>query len=70
MLTSKYAEKAELKRYELDLKKQELEFAKEKYEAEAEERKQRVELEMEERRAFLMLLKDRLYGKSCIGILR
>ena len=60
MLTTKYAEKAQLKKYELDLKKQELEFAKEKYEAEAEERKQRVELEIEECRTLLKMLKDRI----------
>lgn len=52
MLANKYSQKAEFK-------KEELEFAKEKYAAEAEERRARVELEIEERRALLSLLKDR-----------
>lgn len=38
----------------------ELKFAKEKYAAEAEERKAKLEIEMQERRAILSLLKDHL----------
>ena len=49
MLTEKYSQKAEIKKAELELRRMELEFAKEKYAAEAEERK-----------PILSLLKDRL----------
>lgn len=59
MLADKYSQKAEFKKEELDVRRMELEFAKEKYAAEAEERRARVELEIEERRALLSLLKDR-----------
>lgn len=60
MLATKYGEMAELKQNELDHKKQELEFAKEKYLAEVDKRKRKIELETEERKVFLQLLKDRL----------
>lgn len=59
MLANKYSQKAEFKKEELDVRRMELEFAKEKYAAEAEERRAIVELEIEERRALLSLLKDR-----------
>lgn len=42
MLATKYAEKVELKKYNLDLKMQELEFGREKHTADAEERKVRM----------------------------
>ena len=60
MLTEKYSQKAEIKKDELELRRMELEFAKEKHAAEAEERKAKFEMEMQERRAILSLLKDRL----------
>lgn len=56
VLANKYSQKAEFKKEELDVRRMELEFAKEKYAAE--ERRARVELEIEERRALLSLLKD------------
>ena len=43
-----------------EIKEQELEFQKRKYEAEAEERQARLELDREERKTILELLKDRL----------
>ena len=46
MLTEKYSQKAEIKKDELELRRMELEFAKEKYAAEAEERKAKLEMEM------------------------
>ena len=51
MLTEKYSQKAEIKKDELELRKMELAFAKEKYAAEAEERQAKLEMEMQERRA-------------------
>jgi hypothetical protein len=60
MLADKFSQKAGFKKEELEVRKMELEFAKEKYTAEAEERKARVELELEERRALLSVLKNRL----------
>ncbi|XP_078377980.1 uncharacterized protein LOC144661147 [Oculina patagonica] len=60
MLANKYNQKAELKEKELELRKMELEFQQKKYEAEAEERKAKIHLELEERKAMLALLKDRL----------
>lgn len=59
ILANKYSQNAEFKKEKLDVRRMELEFAKEKYAAEAEERRARVELEIEERRALLSLLKDR-----------
>ena len=44
----------------LEIKEQEREFQKTKYEAEAEERQARLELDREERKTILELLKDRL----------
>lgn len=63
MLTEKY-QKAEIKKDELELRRMELEFAKEKYAAEAEERKAKLEMEMQERRAILSLLKEHLQKKK------
>ena len=59
MLANKYSQRAEFKKEELDVRRMELEFAKEKYAAKAEERRARVEFEIEERWALLFLLKDR-----------
>ena len=59
MLVNKYSQKAEFEKEELDVRRMELEFSKEKYAAQEEERRARVELEIEERRALLSLLKDR-----------
>lgn len=49
-----------MKKEELALRRMELDFQKEKYAAEADERKTKLEMEMQERRAILSLLKDRL----------
>lgn len=59
ILANEYSQKAEFKKEELNVRRMELEFAKEKYAAETEERRARVELEIEERRTLLSLLKDR-----------
>ena len=59
MLSAKYCKKAELKNKELELKKMELELQKQKYEAGAHERKVKFEMEVEERKAIITLLKDR-----------
>lgn len=64
MLTEKYSQKAEIKKDELELRRIELEFAKEKYTAEAAERKAKLEMEMQEKREIPSLLKDRLYKKK------
>ena len=58
MLANKYSQRAEFKKEELDVRRMELEFAKEKYAAKAEERRARVEFEIEERWVLLFLLKD------------
>ena len=60
MLTEKNNQKVEVKKEELALRRMELDFQKEKYAAEADERKTKLEMEMQERRAILSLLKDRL----------
>ena len=60
MLADKYSQKAEIKRDKLEIRRMQLEFAKEKHAAEAEDRKAKMELEIEERRAILSLLKGRL----------
>lgn len=60
MLADKYSQKAEIKRDEFEIRRMELEFAKQKHAAETEERKAKMELEIEERRAILSLLKGRL----------
>ena len=60
MLTEKNNQKVEMKKEELALRRMELDFQKEKYAAEADERKTKLEMEMQEGRAILSLLKDRL----------
>lgn len=59
MLTNKYEQKAQLKDKELNLRRLELDFQREKYLAEAEERKLKFQLEMEEKKAFIELLQKR-----------
>lgn len=60
MLRKKQKEKADIKRDELDLRREELKFEKEKFAAEVEERKSKLEMEMQERSIILSLLKDNL----------
>ena len=57
ILAEKYAKKAELKKEELDLRTQELDSQKKKFEVEEQERVARLELELEERKAIIFLLK-------------
>ena len=59
MLERKNERKADLKEKELEQRQREIEFQRQKYE-EATERKARLQLELEERRAFMSLLKDKL----------
>ena len=59
MLERKNERKADLKEKELEQRQREFEFQRQKYE-EATERKARLQLELEERRAFMSLLKDKL----------
>ena len=59
MLEAKYQRKADLKE-ELKQRMQEFEFQKQKYEDEASERKEKSKLELEERRLFLSMLKEKL----------
>ena len=59
MLEKKNERKANFKELELEQRKKEFEFEKQKYEAEAAERWEKLWLEIEEKRAFLALLKDR-----------
>ena len=58
MLEEKYDRKASLK--EQELKQRMLEFEKHKFEIEAAERKERLDLELEEKRMMLSVLKDKL----------
>lgn len=60
VLEKKFEKKAELKEKELDLWKKELELQERKLISEEEERKKRVELELEERRTMMELLKKHL----------
>lgn len=60
MLEAKYERKADLKEQELKQRNLEFEFQKKKYEDEAAERRERVKFELEERRVFLTMLKDKL----------
>lgn len=60
MLEKKNMSKVSLKEKELQQKHQEFEFQKKKYEDQAKERQERLQLELEERRMFLQLLKDKL----------
>ena len=57
VLAEKYAKKAELKKEMLDLRRQELDFQKKKFEVEEQERIARLELEQEERKAIISHLK-------------
>ena len=59
MLTDKYQKKVELKEKELEIRRMELDFEKEKYKSEAEERKAKFQLEMEERKAYIALLQTK-----------
>lgn len=59
-LKKKYERKSDLKERELQLKAEELGLQRRKFDAEADERKEKLKLEMEERRMFLNFLKDRL----------
>ena len=62
MLENKNERKADFKELELEQRKKEFEFEKQKYEeaAAAAERLEKLRLEIEEKRAFLALLKVRL----------
>ena len=60
MLQDKYERKADFKERELEQRKSEFELQKRKYEEEALEHKEKLKLELEERRLFLSLLKDKL----------
>jgi cytochrome c biogenesis protein ResB len=60
MMQEKFERKASLKEQELHQRKLEFELEKAKFDLEANERKQRLNIEMEERRAFLNLMKDKL----------
>lgn len=59
-MQAKFERKASLKEQELHQRKLEFEFEKAKFDMEASEREKRLNMEMEERRAFLNLLKDKL----------
>ena len=59
MLEKKNERKANFKELELEQRKKEFEFQKQKYE-EAAERREKLHLELEEKRAFLALLQNRL----------
>ena len=60
MLQKKNERKANFKELGLEQRKREFEFEKQNYEEEAAERPEKLRLEIEEKRAFLALLKDRL----------
>ncbi|CAH3124425.1 unnamed protein product [Pocillopora meandrina] len=60
MLEQKNERKADLKERELKLKSEELQLQKKKFEQEAAERKERLQLELEERRMFLQILKEKM----------
>ncbi|KAK3732399.1 hypothetical protein QZH41_016781 [Actinostola sp. cb2023] len=60
MLAEKYQQKSELKDKELELRRMELQFQKEKFEAEAKEREAKLQLELEERRFMVYLMKNRM----------
>ena len=60
MLERKNERKVDLKEKELEQWQRELGFQRQKYEEEATERKERLQLELEERRAFMSLLKDKI----------
>lgn len=56
IFAAKFEQKARLKEKELELRKEELELQKRKWELEEEERKHRMKLESDERRAFIELI--------------
>ena len=59
MITANFECKAQLKEQELELRRAELEFQKRKWEVEQAERKEQLQLDAEERCAFMkMILKD------------
>ena len=60
MLGRKNERKADFKEKQLEQRQRELEFQRQKYDEETTERKARLELELEECRAFISLLKDKL----------
>ena len=60
MLERKYEKKADLKEKELKLKSEELQLQSKKFEQEVAERKERLKLELEERRMFLQILKEKM----------
>ncbi len=60
MMQAKFERKASLEEQELHQRKVEFELEKAKFDFEADERKERLNMEMEETRAFLNLLKDKL----------
>ena len=60
MLDKKNEKKADWKETELELRRSELEFNRIKFEAENEEKKERLKLELEERKTMLELLKKHL----------
>ena len=64
MLEKKNERKANFKELELEQRKKEFEFQKQKYEEEAAERWEKLQLELEEKRAFLALLKTRLQEEN------
>ena len=60
MLERKYEKKADLKEKELKLKSEELQLQSKKFEQEVAETKERLKLELEERRMFLQILKEKM----------
>ena len=60
LLKTKFDRKASLKEQEQQQRQSEFEFEKAKFEFEADERKKRLNMELEERKAFLNVLKDKL----------
>ena len=57
MLEKKYEQRAAIKEKELELRQKELELQEQKWKMEERERNQRLELDREERRVFLDILK-------------
>ncbi|XP_068726822.1 plasminogen-binding protein PgbA-like isoform X2 [Montipora capricornis] len=60
MLEQKNERRADLKERELKLKAEELQLQNKKFEQEAAERNERLKLELEERRMFLQILKEKM----------
>ena len=60
LMQAKFERKASLKEQELNQRKLDFEFEKAKFDFEADEKEKRLNMETEERRAFLNLLKDKL----------